>query len=456
MQKKPDQQDQIDHRYVPLILDAIDQGIFTVDESTRITSFNRGAELITGYCQEEAIGRQCSEIFRTDLCDGICPLKQSMGERESIARQKVRIQTRDGRSVPILVSTSPLVAPDGSLIGGVEMFRDVSGMEALQRKLDGQYQFEDIISRNPEMERIFATLPLIADSQTTVLVTGESGTGKELVARALHNQSGRAERPFVAFNCAAVPETLIESELFGYRKGAFTDARQDKPGRIAQADGGTLFLDEVGDLPLSIQAKLLRFLQDRRYEPLGSSDTISADVRIIAATHVDLRQAVADGRFREDLFYRIHIIEIPLPPLSRRTEDIPLLVRHFVRNLSGSSHKNIAGVSDEALAMLVRYPWPGNIRELENAIEHAVVLCRSSRIGPEHLPPHLFATPVRPNAIDGTPGPAQIMSGGLGQLERDAILAALDRAGGNRTRAARELGIHRTTLLRKLKKLGVV
>ncbi len=449
--------DPFDHRYVPLILDAIDQGIFTVDESTRITSFNRGAELITGYCPEEAIGRQCSEIFRTDLCDGICPLKQSMGERESIGRQQVRIQTRDGRSVPILVSTSPLVAPDGALIGGVEMFRDISGMEALQRKLDGQYQFEDIISRNPEMERIFATLPLIADSCTTVLVTGESGTGKELVARALHNQSGRSKGPFVAFNCAAVPETLIESELFGYRKGAFTDARRDKPGRIAQADQGTLFLDEVGDLPLSIQAKLLRFLQDHRYEPLGATETVSADVRIIAATHVDLRQAVAEKRFREDLFYRIHIIEIPLPPLRGRTEDIPLLVRHFVRRLAGASHRAIDGVSPEALAALVRYPWPGNIRELENAMEHAVVLCRSARIGPEHLPPHLFATPLRKDASGSIPGAASPQVwGGLGMIERDAILTALERSGGNRTRAAQDLGIHRTTLLRKLKKLGVV
>jgi transcriptional regulator with PAS, ATPase and Fis domain len=308
----------------------------------------------------------------------------------------------------------------------------------LQNQID---QFEDIISRNPEMKRIFATLPLIADSNTTVLITGESGTGKELVARALHNQSARRKRPLVAFNCAAVPETLIESELFGYRKGAFTDAVRDKPGRIAQADGGTLFLDEVGDLSLSMQVKLLRFLQDHRYEPLGGTGTVSADVRIIAATHVDLRQAVTDGRFREDLFYRIHIIEIPLPPLSRRTEDIPLLVRHFVRRLAGASHRPIEGVSGEALALLMRYPWPGNIRELENAIEHAVVLCRSTRIGPEHLPPHLFATPVRPNA---GPAASPHATGDLGQLEREAILKALDRAGGNRTRAARKLPVPRT------------
>jgi len=443
----------IDHRYVPLILDAIEQGVFTVDESTRITSFNRAAEVITGYRSEEAIGRSCAEIFRTDLCDGICPLKQSMGERESVARRRVRIQTRDGRSVPILVSTSPLVAPDGALIGGVEMFRDISGVEALQRKLDGQYQFEDIISRNPEMERIFTTLPLIADSDTTVLVTGDSGTGKELVARALHNQSDRRTRPFVAFNCAAVPETLVESELFGYRKGAFTDAQKDKPGRIAHADGGTLFLDEVGDLPLSIQVKLLRFLQDHRYEPLGSTGTVSADVRVIAATHTDLRQAVADGRFREDLFYRIHIIEISLPPLCRRTEDIPLLVRHFIHRLTGATHRPIDGVNGEAMALLMRYRWPGNVRELENAIEHAVVLCRSARIGPEHLPPHLFAPPLRPDAGAGT---SLQVSGDLGQIERAAILEALERAGNNRTRAAKELGIHRTTLQRKLKKLGII
>ncbi len=449
-------QEQFDNRYVPLILDAIEQGVFTVDESTRITSFNRAAQLITGYRPEEAVGQQCAEIFRTNLCSGICPLKQSMGERESMRRQQVRIQTRDGRSVPILVSTSPLVSPDGALIGGVEMFRDISGMEAMQRKLDGHYEFEDIISKNPEMQRIFTTLPLIADANTTVLVTGDSGTGKELVARALHNQSARSKRPFVAFNCAAVPETLIESELFGYHKGAFTDADRDKPGRIAQADHGTLFLDEVGDLPLSIQVKLLRFLQDHRYEPLGSSATVSADVRVIAATHIDLRQAVEKGTFREDLFYRIHIIEIPLPPLARRTEDIPLLVRHFVQQLASASHKHIEGVTNEALAVMLHYRWPGNIRELENAIEHAVVLCRTDRIGPEHLPPHLFASTVHlPNGDVDNAAPRVHHSTDLGQLEREAILSALNHAGGNRTRAAQELGIHRTTLHRKLAKLGI-
>ena len=445
--------DSLDNRYFPLILDAVEQGIFTVDETTRITSFNSAAEAITGYRAAEAIGRQCAEIFRTDLCDGICPLKQSIGTREAVRNQRVRIRNRDGRSVPILVSTSPLVTPEGKLLGGVEIFRDISALEDLRRKLDGQYQFEDIISRNPEMERIFGMLPLIAESSSTVLITGQSGTGKELVARAIHNQSDRRDAPFVPFNCTAVPEGLIESELFGYHKGAFTGAQRNKPGRIAQANGGTLLLDEVGELPLAIQVKLLRFLQDHRYEPLGSTSTISADVRIVAATNVDLRQAVKEGRFREDLFYRIHIIEVPLPPLAQRKEDIPLLVRHFVNRLARSMHKQIDNVTNEALAALMRYDWPGNIRELENAIEHAVVLCRVSSIGPQHLPPHLFAAPA--TALYNDSG-ATASSIDLPGLEREAILGALGRNNGNRTRAAVELGIHRTTLQRKLKRLGLI
>lgn len=440
----------LDNRYFPLVLDAIEQGVFTVDSDTQITSFNRAAEVITGYRAEEAVGQQCADIFHTDLCHGICPLKQSIGTQEAVRGQRVRIRTRDQRFVPILISTSPLMTHGGELLGGVEIFRDISGLEALRREVDGRYQFEDIVSRNAEMQRIFDMLPLVAESRSTVLITGESGTGKELVARAIHSRSPRHDAPFVAFNCAAVPEGLLESELFGYRRGAFTDAHRDKPGRIAQADGGTLFLDEVGDLPQAIQVKLLRFLQDHCYEPLGSTNSISADVRIVAATHRDLRAAVLDGSFREDLYYRIHIVEVPLPSLASRTEDIPLLVRHFVGRFRSAMHKQIDSVTHAAMAVLMQYRWPGNIRELENAIEHAFVLCQAHQIGPEHLPPHIFQEPVT-RLHQGVPQRAD-----LHRLEREAILRALDRHGGNRSRAAQELGIHRTTLQRKLKRLGLI
>jgi PAS domain S-box-containing protein len=439
----------LDTRYVNLILDVIEQGIFTVDSQTRITSFNQSAERITGFPAAEAIGMPCSEVFRTNLCSTLCPLKQSIGDRLAIRNREVRILSRDGRSLPISVSTAPLVTPLGRLIGGVEVFRDISDVVDLRRKLDGQYTFEDIVSRNPAMERIFKMLPLVAESTSTVLITGASGTGKELVAKAIHSRSPRIERPFVAVNCAAVPEGLLESELFGYRKGAFTDARTDKPGRIAQAEGGTLFLDEVGDLPLALQVKLLRFLQDHRYEPLGGTESISADVRIIAATNRDLGSLVREGRFRDDLYYRLNVMQIPLPPLTNRREDIPLLARHFIRRFRGTTGKPIERLTQDALATLMRYPWPGNIRELENAIEHAFILCKGPEIGVEHLPGHLLDVP--PGRESPGPGPARLDS-----LEREAIVIALRRHGGNKTRAAQELGIHRTTLIRKLKRLGIV
>jgi PAS domain S-box-containing protein len=439
----------LDTRYLPLILDVIEQGIFTVDGATRITSFNNSAERITGFPAAEAIGMPCSQVFRTNLCDTLCPLKQSIGDRLAIRNREVRIQSRDGRNVPILVSTAPLVTPAGRLLGGVEVFRDISDVRDLQRRLDSKYCFEDIISRNPAMERIFKVLPLVAENTTTVLVTGASGTGKELVAKAIHHQSPRRDRPFVVVNCAAVPEGLLESELFGYKKGAFTDARSDKPGRIAQAEGGTLFLDEVGDLPLVLQVKLLRFLQDHSYEPLGSNTSVSADVRIIAATNHDLGALVREGRFRDDLYYRLNIMQIPLPPLQERQEDIPLLARYFIGRFRGRTGKPIERLTQDALGALMRYPWPGNVRELENAIEHAFILCQGQEIGFEHLPAHILARPADEPALPGTTTPD------LDSLERAAILQALERRGGNRTRAAADLGIHRTTLVRKLKRLGI-
>jgi DNA-binding NtrC family response regulator len=300
------------------------------------------------------------------------------------------------------------------------------------------------------MQRIFKILPLVAESSSTVLITGQSGTGKELVARAIHSQGPRSERPFIAVNCAAVPEGLLESELFGYMKGAFTDAHRDKPGRIAQAEGGTLFLDEIGDLPIAIQVKLLRFLQDHRYEPLGATRTVQADVRIIAATNRDLGVLVKAGTFRDDLFYRLNIMQIPLPTLAQRLEDIPLLVRHFIGRFHASTGKHIDGIDQEALATMIQYDWPGNIRELENAIEHAFILCRSSHIGIDHLPSNISSAYYIPAAQS----PAQI-TGSLDDLEREALLSALGKHNNNRTRAAAELGIHRTTLIRKLKKLGL-
>ncbi len=450
----------LDIRQFPLILDEIDQGIFTVDDQNRITSFNQAAERITGFRAEEAIGKHCSQVFQTDHCESHCPLRRSIGRRQPVSRQEVHIQTRDGRQLETCVFAAPLVAASGALIGGIEVFhnlprRDPACVEASQRP-PGSIK---IISRNPEMKRIIQQLQLVASSNSTLLITGDSGTGKEVIARAIHHHSARASRPFVAVNCAAMPQTLLESELFGYRKGAFTDARRDNPGRIARAEGGTLFLDEVGDLPVGLQVKLLRFLQDHVYEPLGSSEPVSADVRVVAATNRDLEQLVEEGRFRVDLYYRLNVFTIPLPPLCRRSEDIPQLVYHFIRRFAAETGKPIDSITEEALSTLLRYPWPGNIRELENAIEHAFILCQEFTIDVEHLPTYVQrssdrAGPVAP--VGSAPGPGRRAGGAaaLRELEQQALRAALERHGGNRSAAARELGIHRTTLLRKLKRLG--
>jgi len=436
----------LDSRYFPLVLDVLDQGVFTIDEDSRITSFNRAAEAITGYSAAEVMGRRCSEVFRTNLCDRVCPLRQSIASRTEVRGQEVSITNRAGEVVPIAVSTAPLTTREGRLLGGVEVFKDLSQIALLRRRLEGQHRLEDVIGKSQPMERVLELIPLVAASDATVLVSGASGTGKELVARTIHNVGLRARRPFVAVSSAAIPQPLLESELFGYKKGAFTDARTDKPGRISAADGGTLLLDEVGELPPPTQVKILRFLQDHTYEPLGSNRPVRADVRVIAATNRNLDAMVAAGTFREDLFYRLNVIQIELPPLRDRAEDIPLLLRHFVELMRKTTGKPIEGVSDEAVGHLLAYPFPGNVRELENLVERAFVLCEGGWIGVEHLPPSVVG------AAGSHPPPGQTT---VAAAELSAIRSALEHHGGNRTRAAAELGIHRTTLLRKMRRFGL-
>ena len=438
----------LDPRYSSLILDSVSQGIFTINARSEITTFNRAAQRITGYREEEVLGQKCSSVFKTNLCDTVCPLRQSIRSREKTRGRRVVIRSKNGHAIPISITTYPLETRTGKLLGGVEVFEDLSSLVALQRKLDDKYRFDDIASKNVEMERIFELLPLVAESDSTVLVTGESGTGKELVAKAIHNHSPRGKRPFVAISCAAMPETLLESELFGYKKGAFTDAKRDKPGRISQANGGTLFLDEIADLAKPLQVKLLRFLQERCYEPLGATSTVQADVRVISATNRDLSEMVRQAEFREDLYFRLNVVEIKLPPLRERSEDIPLLAQHFVRRFRTAGRRHIEGIEDDTLALLARYPFPGNIRELENIIERAFVICQRSLIDVRSLPDY-----VRQYRPDGKPG------GGAGALlettETKLIARTLKKHRGNRTRAAEELGIHRVTLFRKMKKYGL-
>ncbi|NOZ86061.1 MAG: PAS domain-containing protein [Deltaproteobacteria bacterium] len=434
--------------YFPLVLDVVSQGIFTVDSNGIITSYNRAAQEITGYTEPEVLGCSCAEIFRTNLCDTICPLKQSIRSGKRITGQEVYIETKDKKTIPISISTAPLCTDQGELLGGVEVFKDMSQVEDLRKRLDMRFCFENMVSKNPKLKQIFDLVPLLAESDSTILVTGASGTGKEVIARAIHNKGPRRNHSFVPVNCAAMPDTLLESELFGYVKGAFTDAKRDREGRIAQASGGTLFLDEVGDIPRPVQVKLLRFLQDRIYEPLGSNRSIRADVRVIAATNRDIKALVEQGQFREDLYYRLNVMQIDLPPLCERMEDVPLLVRFFIDRFRKLSGKHIRKMSDRAISLLVHYNFPGNVRELENIIERAFILCQCDTIDIDCLPPHIMESSRRNARAFHALDP-------LEELERDAMAKALERNNGNRTRAAKELGIHRTTLVRKIAKYGI-
>jgi len=428
------------------ILDSINEGVFTVDLEWRITAFNRAAEKITGVRREDAIGRPCSEVLRANICEKQCALKRTLATGQPVVNATTRIHSEGGRRVPIRLSTAVLKDSDGAIIGGVETFQDLSQIEELQKELESRYTFEDIVGRGPAMRRLFELLPQVAESSSTVLIEGASGTGKELFARAIHNLSPRRNKHFVVVNCAALPDTLLESELFGHRAGAFTDAKRDKPGRFAIADGGTIFLDQVGDISPAMQARLLRVLQERIIEPLGSVEPTEVDVRVVAATNRNLARLVRTGKFREDLFYRIRVVHLNLPALRQRREDIPLLVDHLVAKFNRLQSKDIAGVSDEVLSRLMEHDYPGNVRELENIIEQAFVLCRGGLIEPRHLPPEL--RPAGPRGA-GQPGPMTLRS-----MERHLIAEALRRHRGNRKKAARDLGIDTSTLYRKIKVLG--
>ena len=431
-----------------IILESISDGVFTVDEAWKITSFNRAAEQITGVSRQEAIGRHCSEVFRASMCEGHCALRSTMENGTSIINRSAYIVDASGRRIPISVSTALLKDLSGNIIGGVETFRDLSIEEELRRKLAQRFQIGDMVSRSPAMRKIFDVLPQLAASDSTILIQGETGTGKELLAQAIHSHSPRKGKPFIAVNCSALPDTLLESELFGYKAGAFTGAKRDKPGRFSLADGGTLFLDEIGDISPALQVRLLRVLQDKVYEPLGGTQSVHSKARVITATNKDLTSLIKAGTFRQDLFYRINVVRIELPPLRQRKEDIPLLLEHFIAHFNHLQGKCITGASPEVMALLMAHDFPGNIRELENIIEHAFVLCPDQIITSEHLPPELAARIL----------PAQCgsdMLTTLRTLEAQTIREALKRNGHNRQAAARELGVHKSTLFRKMKRLGI-
>ncbi|WP_051564640.1 sigma-54 interaction domain-containing protein [Desulfovermiculus halophilus] len=424
------------------ILESIADGVFTVDLDWNITFFNHSAEQITSISSQQAVGHKCWEIFHSSLCDGSCALDHCLANNTIISNKSIFIVRPDGERVPISISAAPLYTQTGELIGGVETFRDLSALQLMRQEMEQAYTFEDIVGKSQVLKKVFRILPQVAQSPSSVLLTGESGTGKELFARAIHNLSSRRDKPFVVVNCGALPEQLLESELFGYKAGAFTDAKKDKPGRFHLAHTGTLFLDEIGELPLSLQVKLLRVLQDRQVEPLGALRPEAVDVRFIAATNRDLDQDVRNGAFRQDLFYRLNVVQLNLPALRERTEDLPLLVNHFIRRFNLMQNKNIAGISEDALRVLMRYSFPGNVRELENIIEYAFILCPEGFIQIEHLPEFLH-----PHSETQTTTPRT-----LEEIKCRAVLQALERNQGKKMATCRELDISKDTLRRMLER----
>ncbi|MEA3437632.1 MAG: sigma 54-interacting transcriptional regulator [Thermodesulfobacteriota bacterium] len=426
------------------VIHSISDGVFTVDSDWRITCFNRAAEEITGVSRSEALGRRCYEVIKSNICKDACVIQFTIDTARPVVNLMVYFTDKQGLQIPVSVSTALFRNIKGELIGGVETFRDLRQLEEYRKQVEKSYSFEDIISKSKKIRQILDILPTIAVNESSVLITGESGTGKELFARALHNLSERSRKPFIAINCGGFPETLIESELFGYEAGAFTGATKAKPGRFALAEGGTLFLDEIGDLPPLLQVKLLRVLQEKTYEPLGSIRSLKADVRIIAATHRNIEAMVAEETFRQDLYYRINVIKLEIPPLRERMEDVPLLVKHFIGRFPSILDKDISGISPDALNILMSYDYPGNVRELENIIEHGCVLCPGSLIRAKDLPDWLGPPPKEVNAASS-----------LEEVEKQFIISVLTKNNWNRLAAARELKIHKTTLFRKIKKLHI-
>ena len=414
------------------------EGTFTIDMEWNVTSFNKSAEKITGYNKEEAINKKCWEIFGSNLCRNGCHMESTMSGRVSSIGNELVIKSKEKKLIPIRVNSAPLLNGMNEQVGAVETFIDISEIKNLAEHLSEKYKFANIIGKSKSMNKVYSLLESVAQSDSSVLITGESGTGKELVARAIHLHSDRKSAPFVAINCNAFAESLIESELFGHEKGAFTGAIKNKTGRFELAKDGTLFLDEIGDLSSQIQVKLLRVLETKQFEQVGGIEPITLNARIIAATNKDLKKEIETGRFREDLLFRINVINIDLPPLRERMEDFPILVK---------LKKKIAGISAEAFRLLTKYNWPGNIRELENVIEHGFVLCQGEIIQLEHLPEKLIN---RIETFENKNKPSPII-----EAEKKLILDTLEKYKGNKNETAKALGINKSTLWRKMKKLNL-
>jgi PAS domain S-box-containing protein len=447
-----------------VILNAINDGVVTIGLDRKVHYINEAALRILGFKREEALGADCATVIRCAACaTKDCLMDRTLSTGRDIRSFDTYLIKRTGEEMRISINATLLKDEDGAVIGEVEVIRDISEQIKLSEELHGKFSFGQIIGKNHRMQELYDILPAVAATKTTVLIEGETGTGKELIAHAIHEHSTRAGKPFVKFNCAALAEGVLESELFGHVKGAFTGAITDKKGRFEQADGGTIFLDEIGDVPPATQIRLLRVLQEEAFEPVGGAETVQVDVRVIAATHRDLKRMVREGAFREDLYYRLRVMPLPVPPLRDRHDDIPLLIRHFVDHFNQEMGKDVREVTPEALDLLMNYGYPGNVRELENILEHAMVLCRGSQITVHCLPKEVLH--ARTGLIEIAPVPADdrrallhLDAGAedpLREVEREAILKVLDQCDWRLGNAARRLHMSRTTLWRRMKRYGL-
>jgi PAS domain S-box-containing protein len=437
------------------ILNSVSFGIFTVDKQWRITFFNKVAEEITGLSEKDVLGNYCHDVFKRGLCPGGCYLKEAIKSKKSSSGGEVVILNKFNQAVPISITGSVLKDENGNLIGGIGSFRDRYREVSLEKKLKESYEIGDIVGRDEKMKKIFEMLPSVAESLSSVLILGETGTGKDLIARALHNLSNRSEGPYIKINCAALPEHLLESELFGYIEGAFTDAKKNKPGMFQLAQGGTIFLDEIGDLPIMLQSKILQVLDDKEFFPLGSIKPVKVDVRVVSSTNKDIRGMIENNLFRSDLYYRLNVIEICLPPLRERKTDIPLLIEKFLGDSNLDMNKNIVNVSKRSMQLFLRYTYPGNIRELKNIIENAVVLSEDDIIHHYDLSQVLFEKGSAESKLMGRRVSSQDSLKPLAVSERATILEFLDQCKWDLKEAARLLHIDRSTLWRKMKKYNL-
>ncbi|MCF8028504.1 MAG: sigma 54-interacting transcriptional regulator [Desulfobacteraceae bacterium] len=452
-----------DSRFAGLLVDAMGEGVFTLDSQGRITSWNRAMERISGYRAEEAIGRPCSILKFTRCFGRECPAditECQIYKKGVVAPSECQLQHKNGHQISVIKNARVLKDDNGTVIGVVETLTDLTELTAAKRKAEEaeqklleKHQFRNIIGKSHAMREVFQAIRVAAKSEASVLLQGESGTGKELVAGAIHYNSERSKGPLVTVNCSALSESLLESELFGHVRGAFTGAHRDRVGRFEEAHGGTILLDEIGDVSPLIQLKLLRVLQEHQIERVGDTTPRYIDLRVIAATHTDLYSLVREGLFREDLFYRLKVFPVSLPPLRERREDIPLLVRHFVDNFNRKTGKSISGLSHDALRLLMDYRWPGNVRELENAIEHAFVLCETQWIDVFDLPVEIRQMELSP--WTGTSSAEPAAAADRKKLDRESLMALLHECGWNKAEVGRRLGKSRTSVWKYMKQYGI-